>query len=168
MRKKIECNCRMKKVLENSSISQQYPQTINLFGYSSYHQGWSYIVSVYLWPLYKTKYFYVVRVPWSLGRAGVLSEREAEDACRSHQAGRAVSARRSDRGKCCSEIPNPAGEPLLVTASHVIASGINDVERMEHVIYKLSVEDKEALANARKSKWDNNQDVPGNEIKLYE
>lgn len=29
MRKKIECNCRVKQVLESSSISLQYPQTIN-------------------------------------------------------------------------------------------------------------------------------------------
>lgn len=92
-----------------------------------------------------------MRVPRSLGGAGVL-EREAEEASRSLQAGRAVSARGSGRGKRCSEIPSPAGEPLLVTASHVSASGIDALDRMEHVIYRLSVEEKEALANARKSK----------------
>lgn len=88
------------------------------------------------------------------------SEREAADACRSLQAGRAAAAHRSGRGKCCSKIPAPARRAVLVTASHVFAPEIND--RMEHVVYKLSVEDKEALANARKSKWDNNEDMPGN------
>lgn len=127
-------------------LSSWYWRKCLWFSYSSDELFWALLVS---------------HCPAQSGRSRCLAAR-GRGRCRSLQAGRAVSARGSGRGKCCSKIPTPAGEPLLVTASHVIASGINDLERMEHVIYKLSAEDKEALANARKSKWDDNQDVPGN------
>lgn len=60
--------------------------------------------------------------------------------------------------------------PLLVGSTYklqvtVLHQEINDPEHMKYVIYKFS-EDKEALANARKSKHDNNQDLPRTEMKL--
>lgn len=52
---------------------------------------------------------------------------------------------------------------LQVTVLH---QEINDLESMKYVIYKFSEEDKEALANAGKSKHDNNLDLSGTEMKL--
>lgn len=52
---------------------------------------------------------------------------------------------------------------LQVTVLH---QEINDLEPMKYVIYKFAEEDKEALANAGKSKHDNNLDLSGTEMKL--